>query len=115
LAEETTGNLIIKEAIGDARNKVIAGESLAEALRSAPFMPALFVQMVKVGEEGGALESTLTSMADFYDREVEDRLATMIGLVEPAMTLVMGVAVALIALAVMLPIFGLLDQFGGQP
>lgn len=115
LAEETASNRIIREAISGARSKVIEGSSLAEALRSAPLMPGLFVQMVKVGEEGGALESNLASMADFYEREVEDQLATLISLLEPAMTLVMGVAVALIALSVLLPMFSLMDSIGTQP
>ena len=77
-------------------------------------MPALFVQMVKVGEESGALESNLNSMADFYERDVEDQMNTLVALLEPAMTVIMGCVVGLIALSVLLPMFDLMNTIGNK-
>ena len=78
-----------------------------------PFIPGLYTQMVRIGEESGALEKNLRAMADFYEREVEERLTALTALIEPALTMVMGVGVGILALAMLLPVMSVLNSVGG--
>jgi type II secretory pathway component PulF len=114
MARDGVSNLHMQGALNQVRAEVVGGRSLAKALGTVPFIPGLFVQMVNAGEQAGTLEGNLTSMADFYDHEVEEQLTTMTGLIEPALTVVMGCGVAFIALAVMMPMFSLMDSLGQQ-
>ena len=67
--------------------------------------PGLFIQMIQVGEQSGALESLLKKVADLFENEVESALMRMASLLEPVMILIMGVMVGFIVLSICLPIF----------
>ena len=110
-AGEGVSSPLIREAIGEARGQVIEGRSLAEALGVVPSVPALYLQMVKAGEQSGTLESNLASMAELYERDVQEQITGMTGMIEPLITLAMGGVVAFIALAVLMPMFSLLSSF----
>lgn len=107
LAGGTASNHIFREAVMEVRGKVMEGSSMGRALEAVPFIPALFVQMVMVGEESGALEINLANMADYYEEEVENQLTALTALLEPALTVTLGIIVGFIALSVILPILQL--------
>ncbi len=107
LSRDSASNKIFQEGISSTRQRVVEGESLAHAMSQVLFVPSLYVQMVKTGEESGSLERNLGMMAEFYEREFEDRMGTLTTFIEPAITIVMGVTTVIIAMAVLLPMFDL--------
>ncbi|MFB3119624.1 MAG: type II secretion system F family protein [Stenotrophomonas maltophilia] len=109
MAGDTVSNYIFREAVADVRTQVMQGAALGRAVEALPFMPPLYVQMVMVGEESGSLETNLANMAAYYEEEVENQLNTLTALIEPALTVTLGVIVGFIALAVILPILQLYE------
>ncbi len=114
MAKEGVPNSYFREVLTGVRTKVIDGEGLAKSLQTVPFMPSLYIQMISSGEQSGTLESNLATMADFYEREVEERLVTMTSLIEPVMTVALGCVIAFIALSVLMPMFSIMDVIGGK-
>jgi len=100
-------NTLLRRALEEARTSVQEGESLATPLKRSGLFPALFTQMIAVGERSGELEGLLTRAAEAYDEEVATALARLTSLLEPLTILVMGGVVLFIVLAILLPIFEL--------
>jgi type IV pilus assembly protein PilC len=96
----------------DARRRVQEGESFAAALRARAVFPDVAIKMVEVGESTGALQEMLNSLADFYDEEIETEVARFITLVEPVLLVVMGVIIAMVVLALYMPLFELSSVVG---
>ena len=109
MAGDTVSNYIFRDAVADVRQQVIQGAALGRAVEALPFMPPLYVQMVMVGEESGSLETNLANMASNYEEEVENQINSLTALIEPALTVTLGVIVGFIALAVILPILQLYE------
>lgn len=105
IVKNMAGNRVMEEAVEAAARDVGSGRGLAAALASTAAFPDLSVQMIRVGEQGGALESMLAKVADVYDTEVETTIVRLTALLEPALILIMGAVVAFIVLSICLPIF----------
>jgi len=105
IVRNVKGNKIIEKAIVEARDEVERGRELGDVLGQNPYFPYLAVQMIKVGEKSGTLESMLKKTAQVYDDEVETSLMGMTSLLEPIIILVMAVVVGFIVLSICLPIF----------
>ncbi|MCX5882746.1 MAG: type II secretion system inner membrane protein GspF [Deltaproteobacteria bacterium] len=105
IVKNIAGNVIIADAVEAAANKVRQGQGLAGSLDATRQFPSLFIQMIQVGEQSGALESMLKKVADLFENEVESALMRMASLLEPVMILIMGVMVGFIVLSICLPIF----------
>lgn len=101
------GNKIIEEKLMNARDEVMKGRLLADAIKDIKVFPPILIAMVKIGEESGQLDDILESTADFFDKEVEDSLSKMVTLIEPIMILVMGLIVGFIVISIMLPMFNM--------
>ena len=95
-----------------ATTRVREGQSFASALRARGMLPDVAVKMVEVGESTGALQEMLNSMADFYDEEIETEVGRFVTLIEPAVLVVMGVVIALVVLALYMPLFELSSVMG---
>ena len=89
------------------RHRVQEGQSFAAALLERGVFPDVAVKMVEVGESTGALQEMLNSLADFYDEEIETEVSRFITLVEPVLLVVMGVVIAVVVLALYMPLFEL--------
>jgi type IV pilus assembly protein PilC len=105
VAANSIGNRAMADAIGKATPLIREGKSLTTALESTQMLENLALEMIKVGEQTGALGDMLTAIADFYDEEMEGRMATVLALVEPILLVVMAVVVAGMLLAFYLPLF----------
>jgi type IV pilus assembly protein PilC len=105
VAADSIGNRAMADAVGRATPLIREGKSLTTALESTRMLDNLALEMVKVGEQTGALADMLNAIADFYDEEMEGRLATVLALVEPILLVVMAVVVAGMLLAFYLPLF----------
>ncbi|MCX7673062.1 MAG: type II secretion system F family protein [Thiobacillaceae bacterium] len=99
------GNAVFAEATQKIRTDVATGASLAASLQAARVFPNMLIQMVAIGEESGALDTMLTKVADYYEREVDDAVAALSSLIEPMIMVVLGVLIGGIVIAMYLPIF----------
>ena len=106
-AADAIGSKLVRGTVGEATQMVREGESLHAALASKGVMPPLALDMIEVGESSGALAPMLTSVAEFYEDEVNLKLAALVSLIEPMMLIFMGMLVAFILISLYLPIFSL--------
>lgn len=105
IAQNVINNRVIHESIATVRRSVMEGSSLTDSLRVSSQLPNLVIRMFKVGEESGNLDSTLENVNFFYDREVEDAVNNMIGVIQPALTIIMGGLMLWISIAVFGPLY----------
>ena len=108
-ALDTTAGVISNRAmarrLSEARELVTEGVSLADAFERTRVAPDMTVRMIEVGESSGDLPQMLEDVADYYDQEVENRLTTLTTMIEPVLMLTMGLVMAVIVVALYLPIF----------
>ena len=102
---ESVRSRLISSAIENASHMVRDGQSLHKALSSTGLMPAMGIEMIEVGEASGALSPMLASVAEFYEDETNQRIGTLIAIVEPAILVFMAVVIAFILISLYLPIF----------
>ena len=107
IAGSVMTNLVMRQASGAVSVKVQEGSSLSRALSQEVFFPPMMVHMVASGEASGDLEKMLERSATNQERELEMTLGAIMGLLEPAMVVLMGGLVLTIVLAILLPIFDL--------
>ncbi len=107
---QTVENRIIRQALGEVREKLVQGQGLSQPMAAIELFPRLLVEMVLVGEKTGNLESTLATVADFYEERVNQRIDTLISMIEPALTVVIGLVVAFIALSMITPLYSILGS-----
>jgi type IV pilus assembly protein PilC len=110
IATGAVGNLKVRGAIEPQIQMVREGKPFHEALERSGVFIEMSVDMVKVGEATGALDEMLTSVADFLDEQIETRMARILQLIEPLMLVFMGVIVAMILIAIYLPLVSALGQ-----
>jgi len=106
---DTTAGVINNRVMGrkltEARSLVIEGVSLADAFDRTKLAPDMTVRMIAVGEQSGELPQMLEDVAEFYDQEVENRLTVLTTMIEPVLMVTMGIVMAVIVVALYLPIF----------
>ena len=107
------GNPIYISQLEQARKDIAEGVPFSDALAKFKIFPVFFVQMVRVGEEGGRLESVLADIAEAYEKEIESDLKTLSSLIEPAIILVLGFVIGAMVIAMLLPIFNMNSIVGG--
>ncbi len=105
VAAASLGNRAMAVALGAASQEIREGRSLTSALESTHMLENLPLEMIKVGEQTGALGDMLNAISDFYDEELDNRMARFMALVEPVMVVLMAVVVAGMLLAFYLPLF----------
>lgn len=101
----TVTNTVLKEEIQKASKGIKDGESLSSALKKSEYFPVYAVNIISVGEESGTIEKSLKRIAGSYEQELNRLIRTLTSLLEPVMILVMGLVVAFIVSAMLLPIF----------
>lgn len=108
ITSEVVGSRVYREILKDVADGVKSGLSFSGAFeKHLDQVPNILVQMIKVGEETGALGDILKTLADFYKREVDDAVDTLVGLIEPIMIVVLGLGVGLLLVAVLMPIYNI--------
>jgi type IV pilus assembly protein PilC len=101
------GNAVYLDATRKIQNEVSSGTSLTVAMQNADVFPNMVTQMVSIGEESGALDSMLSKVADFFEDEVDEAVASLSSLMEPMIMVILGVLIGGIVVAMYLPIFKL--------
>jgi type IV pilus assembly protein PilC len=109
-ASESLGTNLLRKTLDQAGKMVKEGRSLSSALEETGIFPSLSIDMIEVGESTGALPAMLTSVAEFYEDDVNTRMTASLSLIEPAIMIFMGAFVTFVLVALYLPIFSLADS-----
>lgn len=109
-AGEATGNILIRRAVLEAKDKVEEGRSLAQPLEESGFFPPMVIQMIAVGEESGSLVSLLRRIADFFEEEVTIMTKGLTAMLEPLLLVFVGLTVGAMVIALYLPVFTAVTQ-----
>jgi type IV pilus assembly protein PilC len=102
-------NMVYRKLLMRVSEKVQTGKAFSKALYEEPMVPNILVQMVHIGEETGELAYILKNLALFYRRELDTAIDSMIGLIEPAMIVGLGLGVGILVSAILLPMYSLTD------
>jgi type IV pilus assembly protein PilC len=113
VTSRAVGNTLYQEAIRDAAVQVKNGKSLSEVIEKNELFPPIVAQMLSVGEETGQTDTVLVKVAEFYEEEVDLAIDSISSIIEPAMIVIMGSMVGLIAASVMGPIASLSQNIKG--
>lgn len=111
LALQATKNTIFHDALDQIRTSLIQGKPMAAPMADNKLFPRAMVQMVAVGEETGNLDTTLATVSDAYEEEADEKTTALISMLEPAMTVVVGLVVGFVALAIVMPIYTITGAF----
>jgi len=112
IVKETSGNVIIGNAVSAVHESVKEGETITAPLEASGVFPPMVISMVDVGEQTGALPEMLLKIADNYDEEVDNAVAAMTSLLEPIMIVFLAVIVGSIVIAMFLPLIDLMNRVG---
>lgn len=111
-AGEATGNILIANAVNNAKEKIQEGRGLAQPLEESGLFPPMVIQMVTVGEESGSLVTLLQRVADFFEEEVSIVTKGFTAMIEPLLLVFVGLTVGSLVVALYLPIFTAVTQVG---
>jgi type IV pilus assembly protein PilC len=114
IVKETSGNVIVGDAVAAVHESVKEGETITAPLEASNVFPPMVISMVDVGEQTGALPEMLMKIADNYDDEVDNAVAAMTSLLEPIMIIFLAVIVGSIVIALFLPLIKLMDTIGSE-
>jgi type IV pilus assembly protein PilC len=109
-SEDIVANRYIANGIQRAGQQINAGETLSEAFQNLGMFPPLVVRMLRVGENTGAIDTALLNVTYFYNRDVRESVDKALKLLEPTLTLVLGIVLALILFSVLTPVYDMLGQ-----
>lgn len=112
IVRNVVNNHVIALAIDEAKSNISEGESIAGPLKKSGHFPPLVVHMVNIGEKTGDLENMLTLVADAYDFQVKSKVDSITSLLNPIMTLLIGVVVFIIVISIIVPMFELTSKLG---
>jgi type IV pilus assembly protein PilC len=112
ICAKTSGNKVVEGALLDARVSISGGKTISEPLAKSGTFPKMVTHMIAVGESTGALDNMLGKIADFYEEEVDQAVASLTALLEPMMMVFLGVTIGFIVIAMYLPIFTMASAIG---
>lgn len=115
IVKETVGNKVVSRLVGDIHESVKQGETVTLPLRSSKVIPPVYVGMVDIGEQTGALPDMLLKIADQCDDDVDNAVSAMTSLLEPIMIVLLAVIVGGIVIAMFLPIISIINGDGIGP
>ena len=107
---KTTDNGVLRGKVNVVRQQLIDGEGLSAPMGRVGCFPPMLVQMVAVGEETGTLDANLEITAQYYAREVDNKVDALAGMLSPALTIVVGIVVGFVALSLVMPMYQLIGD-----
>ena len=105
IAAEVIENLPMRDAVNEATVRVREGASISRSLAASKLFPPMMIHLIASGKTGGRLEEMLTRTANYQEKEVDGLIATLLGILQPLLIVMMGGIVLTIVLAILLPIF----------
>jgi len=110
LVIQSSNNKVMAKALTDVRQDMLKGEGLSRPMAKSELFLPMMVQMIGVGEETGNLDVTLLSVAQSYETEAEDKTQSLVALIQPAMTIIIGLVVAFIAVSLVSAMYSIYGQ-----
>ncbi len=112
ITSEAVDNVHISKSLQHAIEKVKGGKALSDTIKGDPNFLELVPNMLHIGEQSGALETMMEKVADYYEKEVDNEIKSVSTIIEPVMMVIMGLIAITIVAAILLPIYGLVNQAG---
>lgn len=112
VARDAVGNRAMAAAIDRALAEIEQGKGITDAFASASLFPSLMTRMIRIGETTGEVDKGLRNVSEFYNRDVEETIAKIQAMIEPALTLILGLILAWLMMSVLGPIYDLLSRIG---
>jgi type IV pilus assembly protein PilC len=104
------GNRVMEQALQRVGRSISEGQGISQAFTATKLFPPLVLRMLRVGENTGALDTALLNVSYFYNRDVKESIERVQAMIEPAMTLVVGVILGWVMLAVLGPIYDVITK-----
>ncbi|MDQ2824894.1 MAG: type II secretion system F family protein [Verrucomicrobiota bacterium] len=114
ITRATAGNMVISRAIAQVHDSVKEGESIVQPLEASGAFPPMVISMIDVGEETGQLPQMLLKIADVYDDEVDNSVATLTAMLEPIMIVFLALVVGTIVIALFMPLISIISGLQQQ-
>ena len=108
--EDVVGNLVIREGLEKVGDLIAEGQNVTVAFQNAGMFPPLVLRMLRVGESTGALDAALTNVSYFYNRDVRESIEKVQAMIEPVMTVTIGLLLGWIMMAVLGPIYDIITK-----
>jgi type IV pilus assembly protein PilC len=110
IIENTAGNLVFTEAVTRLKDRLVQGDGLAKPMAENSLFPGTMANMVATGEHTGTFDSVFGTLASYYERQTDQRIKSLVGLIEPALTVVIGLMVALMLFSIIMPIYQIVGR-----
>jgi type IV pilus assembly protein PilC len=110
VCQSAAGNRWVAQGIGRVQHEITQGRGITEAFERVGLFPNLVLRMVRIGESTGEIDKALTNVSYFYDREVQETIARVQALIEPALTVSLGLLLGWLMMSVLGPIYDLLGK-----
>jgi type IV pilus assembly protein PilC len=107
---DTTGNVNYKNAILGVSKQVEKGVTVGDAMSYYPLFPSLLIQLVKIGEQTGKIDETLTKASEYFEREVDEAVKGLTTAMEPFIMVILGIGVAFLIISIITPIYSLISS-----
>ena len=112
IAAKSLGNKVVAEGVMRASEKVKSGKSLSSSLAREDYVLPLVPQMISIGEQSGSIDAMMSKAADFYEKEIDNSIATISTMIEPILMVVLAVVAGGMVGAILFPIYGLVGGGG---
>ncbi len=109
-SRDLVGNQVIAQSLQNVMKEIESGKNLTQSFQQTGIFPPLVVRMLKVGEATGQLDQALLNVSYFYDRDVKDSIKQVQVLIEPTMTIILGVMLGWVMLSVLSPIYDIISK-----
>ena len=103
----TVDSDIIKKTLIEIRQEIIKGKGLSQPMQKAGFFPRLLVDVVAIGEKTGTLQSSFSTMADYYEKRLDMRVQRLLSMIEPASIIFAGLVIGFIGIAIIMPLYSI--------
>lgn len=108
VSSDAVGNDLVREAMGEVKLGLMAGEGMAVPMRKTGLFPESYIQSIDVGEQTGNLQETMAKMSEYYREEAQHSMKGLVGLIQPLSTVAVSLGVGFIALSVIMPMYSAL-------
>jgi len=108
--QDIASNKVVADALERAWQQINSGDSMSESFHNVGLFPPLVVRMIRVGESTGSLDKSLLNISYFYDRDVKESVEKMLKMLEPALTVILGLLLAMIMFSVLGPVYDTLGK-----
>ena len=110
ITQGVVGNAYVKQEIEFIHNQVTEGTGISDAFARTQLFPQLVMRMIRVGEQTGGLDKSLVNVSYFFNRDVEDSIEKLQSMIEPAMTVILGLLLGWVMMSVLGPIYDLIGN-----